>query len=380
MQDASIAIEQARKAERPAQPFWLPKLSSVSLVCYPYAPVLSSRGIDRYCFFLRNSLQEFAIPARVIGPAIKPSIRALALTDPRVAWRITRDNSPLFHAVSPVGGRLVAFATRKPLVTTIHDVIPFYLQGYSPLKYAFLRQCIGISARKSDGIIVPFEFTKRFLVDKFGVDPNRIAVVAYGVDLRGFRPGNFREPGGKRILFLGGGFPKLRGGDILLRAFHVASPDLEDGQVILSGTGPEEKILRNLASDLGLAAKVKFPGFIEEKELGQYLQSSSLLVHPSKLGFSLSVLQAMASGTPVIVSDDLDSLEAVGDRRLVCPSGDFNALARAIVRVLTDDDFANMVAHIGYARSRNFSIDQMTLNTFKVYERVMGLDKSQGLR
>lgn len=348
------------------------KADKVSLISYPYVPKLSGRGIDRYCYFLSRYLAEAGVRVKVTGmSSVKTSLGSVTIAEPRMMWNIYRAKASIFHAVSPVGGRLAAYAHKTPLITTIHDVIPFFLNHYSPLKYRFLRHCISICARSSDSLLVPFEFTKKFLVKKFEVKPEKVTVVNYGVDLDEFYPKCSRDSGNKRVLFLGGAFPVLRGGDNLLRAFQIASSEVNGVQLLLSGTGPEESMLKSLTETLELDRKVRFLGFVKEGELARYLRYADLLVHPSRLGFSLSVLQAMASRTPVLVSDDLDSPECVRDARSVCPSGDIRALSKAIIRILTDDDFAQSVAQKGYERSRDFSLEQMATDTFKAYNRLI---------
>lgn len=346
------------------------KPDSISLISYPYAPVLSGRGIDRYCYFLYGFLAEVGVHVKIAGvPSVKASLRSVAIAEPRIMWKVWRATAPIFHAVSPVGGRLAAVSNKRPLITSIHDVIPFFLHNYSPMKYTFLRHCISVSARFSDALIVPFEFTKKFIVKKFGIEPKRVNVVNLGVDLDQFHPKTLGQSSGKQILFLGGGFPIIRGGDILLRAFCRASAELDDTELLVSGTGPEEDLLRTLASRLGVSSKVRFLGFIRESELAGYLRSSDLLVHPSRLGFSLSLLQAMACRTPVLVTDDLDLPEAVADAGVVCRSGDVVDLSKAMVRILTDCHLAENMAHRGYQRSKEFSLNRMFLGTLDVYRR-----------
>jgi len=271
------------------------KPDTVSLISYPYAPVMSGRGIDRYCYFLYRFLAEVGVHVKIAGVSpVKASLRSVAISEPRMMWKVWRSTASIFHAVSPVGGRLAAVGNKRPLITSIHDVIPFFLHNYSPMKYAFLRLCIGVSARFSDALIVPFEFTKRFIVRKFGIEPKRVNVVNLGVDLDQFHPKSLGQGSGKQILFLGGAFPIIRGGDILLRAFCRASPELDDTELLVGGTGPEENALRTLANSLGVSSKVRFLGFIRESELASYLRRADLQVHPSRLGLSFSLLQAMA--------------------------------------------------------------------------------------
>ena len=368
----SVLARHGETDPEPARPEpFFSRTTKISLICYPYAPILSGRGIDRYSYFLYESLKQMGVQAKIVGvPPSKHTLTRIAMAEPRLTWEIYRASGSLFHAVSPVGGGIAALTGRRPLITSIHDVIPFFLRGYSPLKYAFLRFCIGISARASDALIVPFEITKRFLVHRFGIEPERVKVVSYGVDLTGFKPGTRRQGEERRILFLGGGFPTIRGGNLLIRAFSQVSHEITHAQLLLAGTGPEIQPLKALVGKLGLRPRVRFIGFIKENELAQYFRSVDVLVHPSRLGFSLSVLQAMACRTPVVVSDDLDLPEFVRDSGVVCRSGSSEGLSRAILRVLADGGFAEFIAQKGYERSKDFSLNRMIHETLQVYSEL----------
>lgn len=333
----------------------------------------TGRGIDRYAYYINSNCDKSRIEYDVIAtPWMTNPFERLLVGDPLITSRIASNSASLFHAVSPVGARLALLRGRRPLITTIHDVIPFFLSSYSPMKYNFLRWCITISARISDKIIVPFKSTGDYLVERLRIDSRKITVVNLGIDLSKFSPKkNIVTSSRKKILFLGGAFPRMRGGDTLLKAFSKISKKITDCELIVVGTGSEQDIIKKLATKLELRSKVKFLDFIPEGQMPEYFQQADVFVYPSRLGFGFSVMQAMACGTPVITSDALDLPEFVNAAGIICPTEDSDSFAEALLSVLASDHHSEYLATKGYERVRQFSVNDMLSGTQEVYETML---------
>ena len=93
-----------------------------------------------------------------------------------------------------------------------------------------------------------------------------------------------------------------------------------------------------------------------------------MLAHPARdEGFGLTPLEAMALGTPVVVSDAGALPEVVGDAALRIPPGDPEAWTEAIGRVLDDEGLATRLRHKGPERAKKFTLERMARGTFDVY-------------
>lgn len=180
-----------------------------------------------------------------------------------------------------------------------------------------------------------------------GVSPAAIRVVPNPVDLTEFDDppprGRFRARLGldarRLIVFLGKLTPRKRV-DVLLRA--VAALGREDASLVIAGNdlgaGPA---LRRLTRDLGLASVTVFTGLLEGRERLELLADADLVAYPGEHEiFGLVPLEALLSGTPVVVADDSGCGEVI--RRTgggtVVPRGDPAALAEAIRRMLEAGD------------------------------------------
>ncbi len=353
----------------------LPKLT---ILGYPYVPRPDTgRGIDRYLHYLAQEYDARNVPYETVenGP-FSNNIEQLLMGEPSILAKLFRKRSRLWHAVSPVGGRALAITGRTPFVTTIHDVMPFYLWSANPVRYTFLRWCITVSARRSARVIVTYQFTKDYLVDHLGIPEENVRVVPIGVDPKEL--GSLGETATpvtrveEDLLFLGSWNPWARGGDLVIRAMPKVLSEHPKARLWFAGKSAETETMQRLARRLGVEGAIKFCGFLPEKELGAKLRSVGALVYPSRIGFSLSVMQAMHVGTPVVVNDWLDMPEFVGNSGIVVRRDSVEDLASGILRLLDDPPLSRTLVDRGRRRVREFSVERMIEGTLSVYAEVAG--------
>jgi starch synthase len=179
------------------------------------------------------------------------------------------------------------------------------------------------------------EVSKQKFVKK-GIAGDKIVVIPNMVDPR-FINSHFTEPDGIFTILYVGQLYEAKGVDVLLRAVHL----LRDREVQLKivGHGRQEGQLKELARHLGMSEKVEFLGKIENEDLPEIYRSAHLFVHPGiwEEPFGRSVLEAMASGLPVITSDVGAPPEILDGCGLTFKASDAQELATAI-EVLVDND------------------------------------------
>ena len=136
-----------------------------------------------------------------------------------------------------------------------------------------------------------------------------------------------------------------KGLDLTLRAFAAATKDLPKSELVIAGDGPLRAELDRLAGELGIAARVRFTGFLDQAKLREEVYRSHVFLHPSRTGkdgnregVPNSMLEAMASGAPVIATRHGGIPEAITDgvSGLLVAENDADALAKALREVLTD--------------------------------------------
>lgn len=166
-----------------------------------------------------------------------------------------------------------------------------------------------------------------------------INFIPNGIDLTKYkaRPSSkFEIP----TIFYIGRLEKRKGVKYLLRAFGVLQTTMPEARLIIGGDGPDREKLQEIAQGLGLK-NVEFLGFVEEKDKLHLMQSSTVFCAPALYGesFGIVLLEAMASGTPVVAGDNpgyAGVLQGRGELSLVDPrhTEDF---ARRLHLLLTDD-------------------------------------------
>ncbi|MFK7917233.1 MAG: glycosyltransferase family 4 protein [Ilumatobacter sp.] len=277
------------------------------------------------------------------------------LTEHTWLARRTRGADVVHH-----GGGTTPSVGGTPIVLTIHDLqyetFPQYL---SAAKLRYLRATMPRSVARADVIAVPTEYVRSTVVDRFGVDADRVVVVRHGVE-PDIGSGARSEFELRRDFGLGGGrvlvFPAIthphKGHEFLLEvmAEHWKDPDLR--LVLLGGKGAADIAVERAITRLGLTKRVVRPGRVSDDDRDGLLHLAHALVFPSQYeGFGAPVVEAMALGTPVICSDQAALVEVVADAGLVLEL-DPDAWADALDRV---DAQGDEMRRAGRRRAANFT-------------------------
>jgi glycosyltransferase involved in cell wall biosynthesis len=234
--------------------------------------------------------------------------------------------------------------------------VPFslWLHAGTDLYYdpVFLREKLAYA----DNIITCCDFNVTYIAREFAdLAPQilpKVFVSHHGLDLATF---TFRPDGrpSNRVLAVGR-LSTEKGYDYLVRAMQLLAQRGVDAQLDFVGHGPEERTLRTLADELGVADRVHFRGWLPFTQVRQAMSEATVLVHPSNgLGDGLPnvVREAMAVGTPVIASDVAGIPDALNDGcGVLVPPKDVDALAGSIAWILRDP--AQRVAMATRARRR----------------------------
>ncbi|MBT0772047.1 glycosyltransferase family 4 protein [Kineosporia sp. J2-2] len=239
--------------------------------------------------------------------------------------------------------RLVATLRRKPYVVTWHEFWgrDYWVQYLGRKGYlaAFLE---ALAIRLPDRIVAASQGTAERIREAAGPRrPVNLTVVPNGIDPKEIAAaGPAREP--VDLLFVGR-LLRHKNGHLLLDAMARLREQGHDLTALVVGQGPEEERLRTQAAELGLSAKVGFPGSIPERaDLLAALSSASVLAFPSvREGFGMVALEALACGCPVVTTDHPDNFA----RELIEPgvNGELcqataDSLAAALLRALEHRD------------------------------------------
>ncbi|HIF98031.1 MAG TPA: glycosyltransferase [Myxococcales bacterium] len=208
------------------------------------------------------------------------------------------------------------------------------------------------------------------LVDHYDVDPKRIRIIANPVDLEGVRAGavtplTVNLP--PRFIVGVGRLAYQKGFDLLIDAFsQLDDPGLD---LVLVGSGPEEAALKARAEALGLGKRVHFPGFVEHPSA--ILARAEIFCLSSRWeGFGHVIVEAMASGCPVVVTDceygPADIVQQGENGILVAPDSS-DALAAGLKQLLLRPDEAKRLATRALVRAEDFSVDTIAASYWDLF-------------
>ena len=257
-------------------------------------------------------------------------------------------------------GALPLTSVGCPSVITVHDLAiyrgPRWFPGRQPLS---TRLVVPRSVLRAEVVIAVSENTAHDIVEIFGRDRSRIEVVPHGISPR-FRPMGTEERAEARdrlklperfILFVGTVEPR-KNLETLLDAWAMMR-DRPDLVVVGSWGWLYESIKEKMAR---LGPRLHHLDSIDPDELPAIYNLARILAHPAWYeGFGLPPLEAMACGTPVIVSDRSSLPEVVDDAAIIVPADDPDGWRKALERVMGDTDLAADLRHRGIVRAAEFS-------------------------
>lgn len=306
-----------------------------------------------------------------------------------LSWRLFRLRLDLYHATHYV----LPVATPSRVVVTIHDIIHLLYPQFLPNRVAFYyaQRMMRRSLARADRAIAVSENTRSDLVEYFGVDGSSIEVIYNGVDEhfrerlseedleRWLRQLDIPRP---YLLFVGNPKPH-KNLDRVIQAYAEAQElaSLDAPLVCVGDRTAAQFKLRQRAEQLGVGDKVRLLGHVAQEALPALYQGATLFLYPTLYeGFGLPVVEAMASGTPVLTSNTSALKEVAGGYAHLVDPLDTRRMAKAIVRLMTDDEYRARLAEKGLARARDFHWRRTAEHTLEVYLDVLRTKGTPHLR
>ncbi len=288
----------------------------------------------------------------------RSQILRMSLGLPRLLRRLAPRLAHFQHVV-PLGCPCQA-------VVTIHDLsFERHPELMSRRDRLVFRTMVPRSVRRAARVLAVSEWTKRDLVEHYGIPEQKIVVTPNGVDPL-FGPDGARRDGSPYALFVGTLQPRK---DPLAALEALALIDADLRLVLVGpdkGSGAEA---RRTASRLGLNGRVEFAGHVEKQKLAELYRGAACLVFPSRYeGFGLPVVEAMASGTPVVATTAASIPEVAGDAAVLVEPGNPVALADGIERALADRE---RLVYAGLERVKRYSWAETARRTLDVYRELV---------
>jgi glycosyltransferase involved in cell wall biosynthesis len=354
-------------------------------------------GVEHYVVNLVRALARLEKAPEIVGYVDRPVpevelVAAGASTGVRIEvlearrgwlraalpWRLWRDKVDLVHLPSTILPPLLPC----PAVVTVHDLAwARFPDAYARDDLRMQTKVVPKSVRRAAHVIAVSESTARDVEEVLQTNAEKITAIPLGVSPVFSREGpgltGDEFPGAERlregyILHTGGMHPRKNLARLLeayaaLRT-EVSAPPL----LIASDTRtPWGMATVGQSEAMGLAGAVVFPGQVEEDLLGKLYRSALVTVYPSLYeGFGLPILEAMASGVPVITSNRSSMAEVAGEAAMLVDPEDTDEIAAAMRALMEDAGQRRELACRGVEWSRQFTWERTARETVGVYERV----------
>jgi glycosyltransferase involved in cell wall biosynthesis len=265
-----------------------------------------------------------------------------------------------------------------PTVITIHDVL-FLKHGGRRLKNALFKPWARLIGSRASAILTDSRHSKQDLVSLLGFDDALIEVVPLGVSERFTPQEGLNAPETlKRIgltedyILTVTNFRPHKNDEFLIRAYARLAKNVEATALVLAGKkNREAENLHQTAVRLGVGDRVFMPGMLSDEDLPALYAGARLFAFPSLYeGFGLPLLEAMASGTPVLSSSASSLPEVAGDAAMMRAPTDVEAWADSMHALLTDDALRQRYIQAGLERASTFTWRQSVSKLMETLSRV----------
>jgi len=253
-------------------------------------------------------------------------------------------------------------------IIAIHDLAFLrHPEWFSKKFYLFYKTLIPKIAKKARRIITVSNFSKIEIVNLLKISSQKVEIIYNGISEKFFFDPSIKKE--NFILAVSSLDPRKNFKNLIL-AFKGL--DLRDYKLVIVGS--ENKVfsnveIRNLIKKI---PNVEFTGYVSDDKLVKLYQKAKLFVYPSLYeGFGIPPLEAMACGTPVVVSNVASLPEVCGDAAYYVNPYDVNDIARGMETVLKDENLQRELIQKGLERVKLFSWEKSAKKLLRIIEEVV---------
>lgn len=269
-------------------------------------------------------------------------------------------------------------------VVTIHDAAVFKRpEGFNNTFVKWYKFLLPRLAKKVGKIITDSEFSKTELVESLKISPEKIVPIHIGVG-EIFKPQlkdeleEFKKKKGlpERYILALGSRSKNKNFYGIIKAWDLLVKQRKIQTLSLVIAGGISSTLQNdgLSILINKSSRIYDFGYVLDEELPQLYSGAEAFVFPSFYeGFGLPPLEAMACGTPVVVSNTASLPEVIGDVGIYVDPYSIEDIASGIYKVITDKELQSNLSSKGIERAKKFTWKNTTKKTLKVFEEVVNI-------
>lgn len=259
------------------------------------------------------------------------------------------------------------------IVATVHDFSWEIYPEFQPAeRVKYFQKYFYSSILKCDHIITGSHFTKREIIERVGVSPDKITVIYHGVDHNVFYPRESITKSPQKYILAVGSIEPRKNLKNLLSAYAMLDKEFKNEYhlTLVGASGWNNNDIVHEMKSLG--QWVKYSGYVRDDELALLYSNASLFIYPSVYeGFGIPPLEAMACGAPVIASNASTLPEVCADAAYYVDPLDTKAIKEGILKVLRDEALQKALIAKGLVRAKEFSWEKSALEHQEVFNKVL---------
>lgn len=334
-------------------------------------------SVNQYILYAKNSLDEtFAkLPKNAMVKVMKfPKLWSQIrlsfemMKNPPDVLFVPAHTIPLYHP--------------KNTVVTLHDVgFKYYPDLYTPLERYYHDFCMNFSVKSAKKIIAISKATEKDLINLYHADKNKISIIYHGFDYKKyFVEGEFDKNvyadqlKHSPYIFFIGRLEAKKNVVNLVKSFALLRKEARvKHKLVLAGRpGYQYELMKDEIAKLPIELQKDIIelGYVKDEDAVKYLRCADILLFPSRFeGFGMPLLEAMASGVPVVASNTTSIPEIVSDAGLLCnPDKPFD-FAAACSKIINSKYLREDLIRKGLKRSKEFSWENSARETLNVIEQ-----------
>ncbi len=278
-----------------------------------------------------------------------------------------------------------------PYVVTIHDMTLSLLPQHHKLRTQLVvRPLIPLVARRAQRVITVSEHARQDVIRLLGIPPERVVCIPEAAAAL-FQPAPVAEQQRVRaryrlerpyLLYVGTLEPRKNLVRLIQAWHHLRQRgEIEHGLVLTGARGWKDQAIFDTVRTLGCADEVVFTGYVPRADLPALYSGAALFAFPSLYeGFGLPVVEAMACGTPVLISTAPALAEVAGDAALQVDPTSVSAIAAGLGRILNDPALREDLRARGLRRSSAYSWQSAAQQTLEIYRSALTTYQAAGIK
>lgn len=271
-----------------------------------------------------------------------------------------------------VPSHVVPIISKLPTVVTIHDLaFKYFASTYSRFELRYQNFSTGVSVSKAKRVIVPSEATLRDLLKFYPTAKNKTKIIYHGYDRSIFVPDRdeSNNPMSSPYILYVGRIEEKKNIRLLVDAFALLCKEKKEINLVLAGKngyGFENVQAKISSMPEEVKRRIFQPGHLTQYDMIRYLQNATLFAFPSHYeGFGLSVLEAMATGLPIVCSNTSSLPEITGSAAVLLPPTKPLQWAGAFSRIFNQPKFADELSRKSLKQAARFSWEKAAEETYK---------------